>query len=153
MADDPHVDTESLALRTWEAPIAGSVTALGVASIVRIPIPGTVLPNLPKGLVLSLQPPAGYKGSTSSIFIRNPDDARFGKPGLRLDYGPNKATGRIDYHWNVEGGGRARARFPNITNHMPAGPTGAALHWGAPGFRIAGRLFIVAGWCWTASRS
>lgn len=35
MADDPYGDTETLALRTWEAPIAGSVTALGVASIVR----------------------------------------------------------------------------------------------------------------------
>jgi hypothetical protein len=117
----------------------------GVASLVRIPVPGTVLPNLPKGLVLTLQPPSGYKGSTSSIFIRNPDDPKRGKPGLRLDYGPNKATGRIDYHWNVEGGGRARARFPNITNHMPAGPGGAALHWGARAFRVAGRVFIVTG--------
>ncbi len=132
---------------TWEAPLTGSVVVapLGVASLVRIPVPGTVLPNLPKGLVLTVQPPAGYKGSTTSVFIRNPEDARFGRPGLRLDYGWNKATGRIDYHWNVEGGASARARFPNITNHMPAGPGGAALHWGARAFRIVGRVFVVTG--------
>ena len=139
-------ETDQKTLQTWDAPLAGSFAVTpGVASLVRIPVPGTVLPNLPKGLVLTVQPPAGYKGSTSSIFIRNPEDPKFGKPGLRLDYGPNKATGRIDYHWNVEGGGRARAAFPNITNHMPAGPGGAALHWGARGFRIAGRVFIVTG--------
>jgi hypothetical protein len=131
---------------TWEAPVAGDILVPpGVASIMRIPVPGTMLPNLPKGLVLTLYPPKGYKGSTSSIFIRNPDDPKFGKPGLRLDYGINKRTGRIDYHWNVEGGARARVRFPNITNHMPAGPGGAALHWGARAFRVGGRVFIVTG--------
>jgi hypothetical protein len=96
-------------------------------------------------VLLTVQPPPGYKGSTSSIFIRNPEDAKFGKPGLRLDYGPNKATGRIDYHWNVDGGARARAAFPNIANHMPAGSAGAALHRGARAFRIAGRVFVVTG--------
>lgn len=95
--------------------------------------------------MLSFQPPSGYKPSTSSIFIRNPEDERFGKPGLRLDYGFNKATGHVDYHWNVEGGARARAQFPNVTNHMPVGPGGAALHWGALAFRVAGRVLIVAG--------
>ena len=126
--------------------MSGSVVVPpGVASLVRIPVPGTALPNLPRGLVLTLQPPPGFKGSTSAIFIRNPEDARFGKPCLRLDYGPNKATGRIDYHWNVEGGASARAQFPNITNHMPVGRGGAALYWGARAFRIAGRVFIVTG--------
>lgn len=133
-------------LPTWCAPVAGSIVVPpGVASLVHIPVHGTALPNLPKGLVLTLQPPSGYKASTSSIFIRNPEDTRYGKPGLRLDYGLNKATGQIDYHWNVEGGARARTRFPNITNHMQAGPEGAALHWGARAFRIAGRVFVVTG--------
>ena len=147
MAEPPNSNAgPSTTLQTWNAPLAGSFAAApGIASLVRIPVPGTVLPNLPKGLVLTVQPPAGFKGSTSSIFIRNPQDAKFGKPGLRLDYGLNKATGRIDYHWNVEGGARARAAFPNITNHMPTGPGGAALHWGARAFRIAGRVFVVAG--------
>ena len=135
MADAPDHKT----LQTWDAPLAGSFAVVpGVASLVRIPVPGTILQNLPKGLVLTVQPPAGFKGSTSSIFIRNPEDPKFGKPGLRLGYGPNKATGRIDYHWNVEGGGRARAAFPNITNHMPAGPGGAGLHWGARAFGSPG---------------
>ncbi len=125
--------------------VGSTVVGTGVASFVRIPVPGTALPNLPKGLVLTIQPPAGWKGSTSSILIINPDDVKFGKPGLRLDYGFNKSTNRIDYHWNVEGGGRARARFPNITNHMPAGRYGAALHWGARAFRVAGRVLVVAG--------
>lgn len=57
----------------------------------------------------------------------------------------NRSTGRIDYHWNVDGGGRARARFPNITNHLPTGRGGPAVYWGARAFRVAGRVFIVAG--------
>lgn len=145
MADGTKDNTQQT-IQTWDAPIAGTITVPpGVASVVRIPVPGTILPNLPRGLVLTVQPPARYKRSTSSIFIRNPADSKFGKPGIRLDYGPNPSTGQIDYHWNVEGGGRARARFPNITNHMLAGPSGAALHWGARAFRVAGRVFIVTG--------
>ena len=133
-------------IQTWEAPMVGStVVGTGVASFVRIPVPGTVLPNLPQGLVITIHPPSGWRASTSSIFIVNPEDARYGKPGLRLDYGFNRSTNRVDYHWNVEGGGRARARFPNITNHMPTGPGGAALHWGARAFRVAGRVLVVAG--------
>lgn len=146
MPSHPDDQAHRARISTWEAPVAGSVIAPpGIASLVRVPVPGTILPNLPKGLVLTVQPPPGYKQSTSSIFIRNPEDSRRGKPGLRLDYGPNKSTGQIDYHWNVEGGARARARFPNITNHMPAGPEGAALHWGARAFRVAGRVFVVTG--------
>ena len=147
MPDDPDDKGRRARVHpTWEAPVSGSVIVPpGIASLVRIPVPGTILPNLPKGLVLTVQPPPGYKRSTSSIFIRNPEDTRRGRPGLRLDYGPNTSTGQVDYHWNVEGGGRARARFPNITNHMQAGPGGAALHWGARAFRVAGRVFVVTG--------
>ncbi|HEX7389046.1 MAG TPA: hypothetical protein VF286_02980, partial [Acidiphilium sp.] len=80
-------------LQTWDAPMAGSVlVAPGMASFVHIPVPGTMLPNLPKGLVLTVHPPPRYRGSTSSIFIRNPEDTKHGKPGLRLDYGRNEAT-------------------------------------------------------------
>ncbi len=108
-------------------------------------VPGTILPNLPQGMVLTIQPPRNWGGSTTAVFIRNPADTRYGKPGIRLDYGMNRATGRVDYHWNVEGGARARARFPEITNHLPAGRGGAAVYWGARAFRVTGRVFVVAG--------
>ena len=143
-SNDPANDTRRLL--TSEAPAAGSMIAPpGVASLVRIPVPGTVLPNLPKGLVLTVQPPSGHRQSTPSIFIRNPEDVRRGKPGLRLDRGSNPATGRIDYPWNVEGGSRARVRVPNITNHMPADRWRAPLQLGARAFRIAGRILVVEG--------
>lgn len=129
---------------TWDAPIAGSIVAPpGIVSYVRIPVPGTVLPDLPRGMVLTIHPPANWNGTTTAVFIRNPEDTRYGKPGLRLDYGKNRSTGRIDYHWNVEGGARARVRFPNITNHMPAGAGGEALYWAARAFRVGGRIFVV----------
>ena len=100
---EPEIAERDHMFPTWDAPIAGSIVVPpGIASRVRIPIPGTVLPNLPKGLVVTLQPPRDFSGSTSAIFFRNPEDKRFGNPLIRLDFGPNKATGRIDYHWNVK---------------------------------------------------
>lgn len=51
MSDGPR-------LATWDAPVAGSISVPpGVAAYVRIPVPGTMLPNLPQGLVLTIQPP------------------------------------------------------------------------------------------------
>jgi hypothetical protein len=118
-----------------EGPMDGAVPAIGVTSIIRIPFPG-------KGhLVLSLHPPAGFKGSTSTVFVM---EAGSKYKGLRLDYGFNKATKTVDYHWNIEGK-IARSTFPGITNHMPAGTVGKYLFQGAKAFRYVGRTFVVIG--------
>ena len=124
---------------SYEAPWSGAVAAgTGIASYAYIPIPGG------SGLVLKVQPPRDWRGSTSSVFVQNIGDPRYGKPYLRLDYGFNKSTGAIDYHWNIVGKA-ARIAFPDIKNHMPVGTGGAALHWGARAFRAGGRFFIVTG--------
>ena len=92
------------------APIVGT----GLSSVTRIPVPGT-------GLYIELTPrgriPKG--GSTSALFIQ--DEA--GKRTLRLDYGINKVTGKVDYHWNQKG---TFAEF-GIEGHTPAGSAGEAL--------------------------
>ena len=138
MADDRQAIKNHIP--TWDAPMVGSaLVGPGIASYARIPVPGT------EGLVLSLRPPPAWRGgSTSTIFIRNPDDARFGKPFLRLDYGPNTSTRAVDCHWNIDGKA-ARQAFPGITNHMPAGAAGKAIYEAAKAFRVAGRVFIVTG--------
>lgn len=125
---------------TWDAPwVGGVLVGPGVASVINIPIPNT------QGLVLSLKPPPKWRNSTSSVFIRNPADKRYGNPSLRLDYGPNKARANVvDYHWNIEGQ-TAKAAFPGITNHMSAGQSGKYLYQAAKAFRWGGRVFIVAG--------
>lgn len=140
MAEPALSSTQPSTATTWDAPAIGSfIVGPGVASYARIPVPGT------KGLVLSLRPPLDWRGgSTSSVFIQSPLDRKFGKPYLRLDYGYNKSTRVFDYHWNIVGKD-ARAAFPGITNHMPAGRTGAALYESARAFRIAGSIFIVSG--------
>ena len=69
--------------------------AVGQASMVRIPVPGT------NGLAIELNP-RGYvpaSGSTSTLFFQDPT----GKRHLRLDYGYNIKTKTIDYHWNQKG--------------------------------------------------
>jgi uncharacterized membrane protein len=92
----------------------------------------------PGNLALSLSPPSGWKGkSTSTVFIME-NKWR----GLRLDYGWNVKTKTIDYHWNRTG---FAARFPNIANHMPAGRLGAALYQSARAFRYAGTALVVVG--------
>lgn len=78
--------------------ISGSIAVgAGMPSVVRIPVPGT------NGLHVELRPrfprdrrwrPRG--GSTSTLFIQD----LTGRRQLRLDYGPNRSTGNIDFHWN-----------------------------------------------------
>lgn len=105
----------------------------GMAAVVRIPVPGS------NGLFIELSPrghvPAS--GSTSTLFIQDPT----GKRHLRLDYGYNKNTGRVDYHWNQKG---THAKF-GIPDHAPAGRGGQALYQGAKYFRYAGRVLLVVG--------
>jgi len=109
------------------------VVGTGMASKARIPVPGS------RGLHVELAP-RGYvpkAGSTSTLFIQD----MTGKRLLRLDYGYNKVTGTIDYHWNQKG---THAHF-KITDHAPAGSGGQALYKSAKYFRYAGRMFLVAG--------
>lgn len=117
-----------------DAPMQGGIPyAIGQASVVRIPVPGT------KGLCIELRPrgwvPKG--GSTSTLFIQ--DVA--GKRHLRLDYGYNVKTGTIDYHWNQKG---TLAEF-GIHDHAAAGQAGEVAHRAAKYFRYAGRVLIVGG--------
>jgi hypothetical protein len=112
----------------------GSAPAIGtgVASVTRIPVPGT-------GLFLELSPrgwvPKG--GSTSALFIQ--DDV--GKRVLRLDYGFNKNTGGVDYHWNQKG---TFAEF-GIADHTSAGSAGEALFKGAKLLKYGGRTLLFVG--------
>src|SRR5687768_16668102 len=97
-----------------EPPMWGQIPAgIGLASVVRIPIPGT------NGLAIELQTrdPRWKQRSSSSLFFQDPT----GKRHLRLDYGYNKTTRTVDYHWNQEKG--AYKDF-GISNHTPAGPGG-----------------------------
>ena len=117
-----------------DAPLSGGIPyAIGQASIVRIPVPGT------NGLCIELRPrgrvPAG--GSTSTLFFQ---DAAGGRH-LRLDYGYNVKTRTIDYHWNQKG---THADF-GITDHTVAGDAGEFAYKAARYFRYAGRVLVVAG--------
>ena len=114
--------------------ISGAIpVGVGMASIVRIPVPGT------NGLHIELSPrgwtPA--QGTTSTLFIQDAN----GRRNLRLDYGFNPRTGTVDFHWNQRG------TFQNfgIGNHQPAGPGGGTLYEGARYFRYAGRTLLVVG--------
>ena len=114
--------------------VSGSIAVgAGMPSVVRIPVPGT------DGLHVELTPrgwiPRG--GSTSTLFIQDIG----GRRQLRLDYGRNRSTGNVEFHWNQEG----VHRYFGIENHTPAGPRGAALYYGARYYRYAGRTFLVVG--------
>ena len=117
-----------------DAPLSGGIPyAIGQASVVRIPVPGT------SGLAIELSPrgwtPKG--GSTSTLFFQDPT----GKRHLRLDYGYNVGTKTVDYHWNQKG---TRQQF-NIPDHTPAPGAGKAAYQAAKYFRYAGRVLIVVG--------
>ena len=117
-----------------EPPLSGGIPyAIGQASIVRIPIPGT------NGLCIELTPrgwtPKG--GSTSTLFFQDATGNRH----LRLDYGYNVKTKTIDYHWNQKG---TVAQF-GVPDHAPAGTTGEAAYNAAKYFRYAGRVLVVVG--------
>jgi hypothetical protein len=125
--DPPRQDAET-------EPISGSMpVAAGIGSVVRIPVPGT------KGLALELSPrgwtPKG--GSTSSLFIQDIT----GKRHLRLDYGYNKATNRVEWHWNQKG----VAKDFGITNHTPVGTAEQVLGSAAKYYKYAGRVLLVVG--------
>lgn len=112
---------------------AGSalVVGVGAASVARIRVPGTEF-------FIELSPrnfPASK--STSALFIQ---DAT-GKRVLRLDYGFNKSTGQIDYHWNQKG---TFAEF-GIADHTPAGQSGEGLYKLAKAFKYGGRALLVVG--------
>jgi hypothetical protein len=117
-----------------DTPLSGKIPlAVGQASAVRIPVPGT------GGLCVELRPrghvPAS--GSTSTLFIQDIT----GKRHLRLDYGYNKTTNSVDFHWNQKG---THAEF-GVTDHTPVGKAGQAAFRAAKYFRYAGRTLAVVG--------
>jgi hypothetical protein len=100
-----------------------------VVSIVRIPVP------IGKNLYLELRP-RNFKGkSTSTIFIQDAS-----KRHIRLDYGYNKRTGSVDYHWQQEKG---LSETFKITNHQPAGKWGKWLYRLGKTTKYIGRIFVV----------
>jgi hypothetical protein len=108
------------------------VVATGLSSVARIPVPGTALyvELSPRGWV-----PKG--GTTSAVFIQD----EVGKRVLRLDYGFNKTSGKVDYHWNQKG---TFADF-GIADHTSAGSTGEALFKGAKFLKYGGRALLIVG--------
>jgi hypothetical protein len=110
---------------------SAAVVGPGVASVVRIRVPGT-------DYFIELSPrnfPANK--STSALFIQD----QAGRRVLRLDFGFNKRTGQVDYHWNQQ---RTFADF-GIQDHTPAGPAGEALFKGAKVFKYGGRALLILG--------
>jgi hypothetical protein len=123
----------SMVPQVADVPMSGGIPyAVGQASVVRIPVPGT------NGLCIELSP-RGFPSdrSTSTLFFQ---DAT-GKRNLRLDYGINKTTKTIDYHWNQEG---THAKF-GITDHTRVGRAGEVAYNAAKYFRYAGRVLVVVG--------
>lgn len=118
-----------------DMPMSGGIPfAVGQASVVRIPIPGT------GGLAIELSPKGRgipHGGSTSTLFFQDGG----GKRHLRLDYGFNVRTNTIDYHWNQKG---IFAEF-GIADHSAAGKSGSAIYHTAKYFRYAGRLVMAGG--------
>jgi hypothetical protein len=126
---------------TWnivgsDAPLSGAVpfaAGPGVASVARIPIPGT------NGLALELSPrgfvPKG--GSTSTVFIQDVT----GKKHLRLDYGYNVKSGTIDYHWNQKG----TYNTFGIADHTTVGTAGRVAYKSAKYLKWGGRVLLVVG--------
>jgi hypothetical protein len=121
-------------MSTDDASMSGAIPyAVGQATIVRIPIPGT------NGLCIEFRSrgwvPKG--GSTSTLFFQ---DAT-GKRHLRLDYGYNVATKTINYHWNQS---KTHANF-GIADHTSLGRSGQVAYQAAKYFRYAGRGLVVVG--------
>lgn len=119
---------------TADTPWMGAIpVALGLPSVVRIPIPGT------NGLCIEFTPRGRVPttGSTSTLFFQDVT----GKRHLRLDYGYNVKTKSINYHWNQS---RTHANF-GIADHSPVGRFGEAAYQAAKYFRYAGRVLLVAG--------
>ncbi|CCE07296.1 membrane hypothetical protein [Bradyrhizobium sp. STM 3843] len=120
-----------------DAPLSGIVPYMagpGVASVARIPIPGT------NGLALELSPRGWVPptGSTSTIFIQDVT----GKKHLRLDYGYNTKSKTIDYHWNR--GGAAKNVW-GIQDHTTVGRGGKILYRAGKYLRWGGRVLLVVG--------
>lgn len=116
------------------APMSGGIPfAIGQPTVVRIPIPRTnrlAIEFSPRGHV-----PKG--GSTSTLFFQDPT----GKRHLRLDYGYNKVSKTIDYHWNQSG---THQNF-GIADHTTVGRAGQIAYRAAKYFRYAGRALVVVG--------
>jgi hypothetical protein len=128
--------SETWAVTGSDAPLSGAVPLAagpGVASVARIPVPGT------NGLAIELSPrgfvPQG--GSTSTVFIQDVT----GRKHLRLDYGYNKTTNTVDYHWNQKG---TYDTF-GIHDHTTVGEVGRFGYKAAKYLKWGGRVLLVVG--------
>lgn len=135
-AKGQSVALTATARRPHSDSFSGSAVAAGtgMSAVARIPIPGT------DGLYLELKPRGKgipKTGSTSTIFLQDIE----GRRQLRLDYGRNPRTNKIDYHWNQD---RVFKTF-GIQDHTPVGEWEAALYKGAKWFRYGGRVLLLAG--------
>ena len=95
------------------------VVGTGMSAVARIPVPGS------NCLFVELTP-RGWTpkaGSTSALFIQDVT----GKRHLRLDFGYNVKTNKVEYHWNQKG----TFNDFKIPNHAPAGESGEVLYRGA----------------------
>jgi hypothetical protein len=117
-----------------DAPTSGRIPyAIGLASKVRIPIPGT------RGLCIEFKA-RGWRpvtGSTSTLFFQDGE----GKRHLRLDYEYKDNAKAIGYHWNQRG----TLDVFNITTHTPAGFSGRITYMAAKYFRFAGPTLLILG--------
>ena len=135
----PPTDAPDASFRFPYQSVSGSIAVGGgAASVVRIPVPGA------SGLYVELSP-RGWTpkaGTTSTLFVQD----SLGKQHLRLDYGYNARTGKVDYHWNVgkKGKGFVKTKF-KVSDHGPVGPGGPTVYRGAKFFRYAGRTLLVVG--------
>jgi hypothetical protein len=116
------------------SPVSGAIPfAIGAAALVRIPVPGT------NGLCIELSPrgwtPKG--GSTSTLFIQD----ALGKRNLRLDYGFNRTTNSVNYHWNQKG----TFDVMGVVDHTPVGAAGRITYKAARYFKYAGRTVAIVG--------
>jgi hypothetical protein len=121
-------------LLTDPEPWSGSIpAAIGMAALVRIPIPGT------GGLCIEFSPKGWVpkQGSTSTLFFQDVS----GKRHLRLDYGYNVATKTIDYHWNE----KKTVKVFGIVDHTTVGPSEKLAYHLARYFKYAGRTLMVVG--------
>ncbi len=125
------VDTEELITSGLAKPFSRRCLMKGsLVSVVRIPVP-----IAKHTLYLELRP-RNFKGkSTSAVFIQDAS-----KRHIRLDYGVNKSTGKIDYHWNQAKG---LSETFNVTNHLPAGQWGKCLYRLAKTTKYVGTTFVV----------
>lgn len=133
----PHLDREAGAPNT-ETPfvnVAGGV--LGTLARLHRGVPISVRGRT---FDFALSAPRGARlppgGSSSVVFATLPNQPN---KGIRLDYGYNKGTSSVNWHWNQKG---SASNFL-VTNHSTSGAKLSG--WALKSTKYAGRLLLVGG--------